>query len=291
MAKDPAFLFYSKDFYEGTRTMLPEERACYVDLMIYQHQNGYIPKDDIKRVLLYCNGIKKATLEATLKAKFTLTDKGWVNSKLSDIVQEREEYSQKQSLNGQIGQFWKKMKAFLSKNSYDQLRDALYGLSNEEVYNIIKDKDINKTNAQAMLEAVLKHLANADANAIIIIDSIGGVGEKESFIPVEDYELYSFEEFWNDYDKKVGDKSKIEKKYNALPIKTKESIKEYLPKYKKAQPNKKYRKNPETFLNNKSWNDEIIEEDKVITQRKGTSLSDMQQILDEHSKAQLYGSN
>jgi len=34
--KDPAFLFYSKDFYEGTRTMLPEERACYIDLMIYQ---------------------------------------------------------------------------------------------------------------------------------------------------------------------------------------------------------------------------------------------------------------
>ena len=31
--KDPAFLFYSKDFYEGTRTMLPEERACYIDLM------------------------------------------------------------------------------------------------------------------------------------------------------------------------------------------------------------------------------------------------------------------
>jgi len=177
MPKDPAFLFYSKDFYEGTRTMLPEERACYVDLMIYQHQNGYIPKDDIKRVLLYCNGIKKATLEATLKAKFTLTEKGWVNSKLSDIVQEREEYSQKQSLNGQIGQFWKKMKAFLSKKSYDQLRDTLYGLSNEEVYNIIKDKEINKTNAQAMLEAVLKHLANADANANIIIGSIGGVGE------------------------------------------------------------------------------------------------------------------
>ena len=38
--KDPAFLFYSKDFYEGTRTMLPEERACYIDLMIYQHQTA-----------------------------------------------------------------------------------------------------------------------------------------------------------------------------------------------------------------------------------------------------------
>ncbi len=32
----------------------------------------------------------------------------------------------------------------------------------------------------------------------------------------------------------------------------------YIPKYKAAQPNKQYRKNPETFLNNKSWNDELI---------------------------------
>ena len=32
MAKDPAFLFYSQDFYAGTRTMLPEERACWAHL-------------------------------------------------------------------------------------------------------------------------------------------------------------------------------------------------------------------------------------------------------------------
>ena len=35
---------------------------------------------------------------------------------------------------------------------------------------------------------------------------------------------------------------------------------EHIPKYKQAQPDKKFRKNPETFLNNKSWNDEIIED-------------------------------
>lgn len=78
MAKDPAFLFYSTDFYEGTRTMLPEERTCYVDLMIYQHQRGPIP-NDLQRVLLYCNGISEATLKATLQAKFKLTDKGWLS--------------------------------------------------------------------------------------------------------------------------------------------------------------------------------------------------------------------
>ena len=107
---DPAFLFYSKDFYEGTRTMLPEERACYMDLLIYQHQHGPIPTD-IKRVLLYCNGIAEATLIATLEAKFKLCDKGWVNRRLSEVIQQREEFSNRQSVNGKVGQFFKKAKA------------------------------------------------------------------------------------------------------------------------------------------------------------------------------------
>ena len=85
MAKDPAFLFYSKDFYEGTRTMLPEERACYIDLLIYQHQNEIIPLD-LKRVVLYCNGISEAMLLTTLKAKFIKTDKGWYNEKLKTVI-------------------------------------------------------------------------------------------------------------------------------------------------------------------------------------------------------------
>jgi hypothetical protein len=33
---------------------------------------------------------------------------------------------------------------------------------------------------------------------------------------------------------------------------------DYIPKYKIAQPDKKFRKDPQTFLNNKSWLDEII---------------------------------
>lgn len=78
MAKDPAFLFYSRDFYEGTRTMLPEERACYMDLMIYQHQHGKIPAY-LKRVLMYCSGVDEATLKATLVAKFKQDKEGWTD--------------------------------------------------------------------------------------------------------------------------------------------------------------------------------------------------------------------
>ncbi len=88
MAKDPAFLLYSKDFYEGTRMMLPEERACYMDLMIYQHQNGAIPKD-LRRVQMYCSGCSLETIENVLKDKFNETVNGWLNEKLTEVVNER----------------------------------------------------------------------------------------------------------------------------------------------------------------------------------------------------------
>ena len=66
-----------------------------------------------------------------------------------------------------------------------------------------------------------------------------------------------FDIFWNLYDKKI-EKDKCESKWNKLTDKERENIINYLPKYKLSTPDKQYRKNPETFFNNKTWNDEII---------------------------------
>lgn len=160
---DPAFLFYSKDFYEGTRMMLPEERACYIDLMIYQHQHGCIPLD-LKRVLLYCNGINEATLKATLKAKFEATLEGYVNLKLESVMLERSEFSNKQSINGTVGQFFKKAKALLSKKDYITLKELLSDNTNNQIFELIIGKEIDKAMLDAMLIALLKHLEDANAN-------------------------------------------------------------------------------------------------------------------------------
>ncbi len=72
---------------------------------------------------------------------------------------------------------------------------------------------------------------------------------------------FCFEKVWNLYDKKVGDKDKLRKKFEKLPRAERAKIFEYVPAYKISQPDKKYRKNFETFLNNKSWNDELIFKD------------------------------
>ena len=57
-------------------------------------------------------------------------------------------------------------------------------------------------------------------------------------------------------------KKKIEinakKKWNSLTNNEREEIMQKLPPYIQATPDKKFRKNPITYLNNKSWNNEIV---------------------------------
>jgi hypothetical protein len=74
-------------------------------------------------------------------------------------------------------------------------------------------------------------------------------GEVEINIP--------FENFWDLYDKKV-EKDTCRSKWEKLTDDERSDIISYLPNYIKATPEKKYRKNPETFLNGRGWEDEII---------------------------------
>ena len=104
----------------------------------------------------------------------------------------------------------------------------------------------------------------------------GGLGENKIVVLKDENDVYPFEEFWNDYEKKVGKKDKLVPKWRKLSDVDKINIKAYIPLYKTAQPDKKYRKNPETFLNNKSWNDEIIcnNDDKRNTSTRRHGLSE-----------------
>jgi hypothetical protein len=68
----------------------------------------------------------------------------------------------------------------------------------------------------------------------------------------------SFDAFWDLYDKKTGEKVKLSDKWEKLSDSERTEIMKYIPNYKICQPDKKFRKDPQTFLNNKSWNDELI---------------------------------
>lgn len=94
---------------------------------------------------------------------------------------------------------------------------------------------------------------NVNRNKDITIDENGN-----EIYTAELLETFPFEDFWNLYDKKTSDKKKCNAKFDKLNERDKQQIFETLPEYKKATPDKQFRKNPETYLNNRAWEHEII---------------------------------
>lgn len=76
-------------------------------------------------------------------------------------------------------------------------------------------------------------------------------------------EEYPFSEFWEFYDKKK-DKQRAERAYKKLSLLDRKCIFDTLQAYKDSTPNKKYRKNPEAYLNNRTWEDEIIPVGNIV---------------------------
>ena len=107
---------------------------------------------------------------------------------------------------------------------------------------------------------VIPNIQNGNTVVIPLEDENENENENEDVNTIKnEVEIWpSFEDFWTLYNKKTGNKSLIKLKFDKLPQKIKEKIIDYLPNYIDSTPDKAYRKNPQTFLNNKSWEDEII---------------------------------
>lgn len=80
----------------------------------------------------------------------------------------------------------------------------------------------------------------------------------------------SFQDFWKLYDKKT-DLPKCLKKWEKIKQAAREKIMDHLALYVHATPDRQYRKNPLTYLNNESWNDEIITRTKDGKQNSNLS--------------------
>jgi hypothetical protein len=75
--------------------------------------------------------------------------------------------------------------------------------------------------------------------------------------PVLDTADQGFETWWKLYDLKVG-KEKCMQKWAKMTVKDREACIAATPAYVASTPDKQFRKRPLTYLNQKSWNDEII---------------------------------
>lgn len=90
--KDPAVLFYTKDWLVDTMGMTYEEKGIYIDLLCLQHQNGHLPKRQVE-------GIPEAVRE-----KFKEDEDGrFFNSRMEREKKKRAAYAVSRSENGKKG--------------------------------------------------------------------------------------------------------------------------------------------------------------------------------------------
>lgn len=80
----------------------------------------------------------------------------------------------------------------------------------------------------------------------------------------------AFDIFWTIYDKKLNRK-KCLKKFLSLDRAEISRIGATIKQYISSTPDKQYRKNPITYLNNECWNDEIIIKNEKITSQESTN--------------------
>lgn len=126
MAKDPAFLFYSKDWIEGTAEFLPEEKGVLIDLLSHQHQKKDLPSD--KRRLARIVGLSLSEFDQIwngIKHKFipiaTPNGERLINQKLDRLMDERSTKGKKNKIIGTFAYVLKKLS--LSKKQYNLLKE------------------------------------------------------------------------------------------------------------------------------------------------------------------------
>ncbi len=84
-----------------------------------------------------------------------------------------------------------------------------------------------------------------------------------------DNALFMFDEFWDMYGKKRG-RPKCETLWKKLSGVDVGLIFDNLPSYILSEPDKQYRKDPERWLKNECWNDEVINDERFNGNNKGT---------------------
>jgi hypothetical protein len=93
----------------------------------------------------------------------------------------------------------------------------------------------------------------------------------------------SFDDFWNCYDKKV-DRPKCEQLWKRIDHHSHEKIMQYLIDYIPSTADKKFRKNPATFLQKKSWNDEIIKQQNGTGKQIDKASEHVKGLIDDFNK-------
>lgn len=103
MAKDPAFLFYSQDFYTGVATLNWEDRGKFITILCLMHQQGRLSEETIRFLV--------GSVSVNLKSKFSIDENGlWFNVRLEHEIAQRKKFTESRRKNGFFGGRPKKQK-------------------------------------------------------------------------------------------------------------------------------------------------------------------------------------
>ena len=93
MAKDPAFLFYSTDFFMGTIDMTDEQVGQYIRLMCLQHQKGHLTEAIMVNIM-------KGKLDELIISKFRQDSEGlYYNKRLEAEIDKRRRFTSSRTRN------------------------------------------------------------------------------------------------------------------------------------------------------------------------------------------------
>lgn len=95
MAKDPAFLFYPGDWLGGTMGMTFEEKGAYLELLLFQFNNGKFSQAQAKQVLSICS----ASVFEKVIQKFDNNGTLYWKQKLSDEMERRQKFTESRKNN------------------------------------------------------------------------------------------------------------------------------------------------------------------------------------------------
>jgi uncharacterized protein YdaU (DUF1376 family) len=191
--KDPAFLFYPKDWLQGTSKLMPEEKGVYIDLLAHQHQDGKLP-NDIKRLARMVGMSEPDFLQiwATLKVKFVQTnDNHLVNQKLTKVSTKRESDSKLKKIAGTFASIIRTSKIDYAKK--------------QEIKKLFNTNDFVDCAEPELYQVVTNWFVRANQSIAIAIENgivpVMDIKEVKEFSKNEDFShVYNagyFSEQWN----------------------------------------------------------------------------------------------
>lgn len=243
MTKDKADIWmplYIGDYLADTTRLTTEQHGAYLLLIMDYWKSGRLPDND--QVLCQITRMKPdawSNARAMLEKFFSIENGLWIHYRIEREMESAIENKQKK---------------------VEKAQKAAQARWSKEPENA---PSITTSNAHAMPENMLVQCPSPSPSPSPLSSSAPSPSSSKNLIrkksPTKDLPD-GFDEFYETFDKKVqrldAEKSWRRINPNADLVHT---IIESARDYVRATPDKKYRKNPATWLNGQCWNDEVIE--------------------------------